>query len=73
MRLAGIEPTTLGFGGQYAHLWEAALLLQLLDSTEYSNRQQKATMSMNRKKLPQFSPQISPQELRLFTGAGRGT
>jgi hypothetical protein len=39
VRLAGIEPATLGFGGHTAEPWGAALLLQLPDFIEYSNRQ----------------------------------
>ncbi|WP_426207690.1 hypothetical protein [Massilia sp. TWP1-3-3] len=54
---------------------EAALLLQLLDSTEYSNRQhkankaimqQKATMGTNGMKIPLFSPNFSPRFLPIF-------
>ena len=60
VRLAGIEPTTLGFGGHAAEPWGAAPLLQLLDSTAYSNWQQMATVGRNGKKIAFLLPQNSP-------------
>jgi hypothetical protein len=69
VRLAGIEPTTLGFGGQSAYIGEAALLLQLLDFTEYSNRQQKAIGGTNGKKIPSFLPKFSPHLAWMFSAS----
>ena len=61
VRLAGIKPTTLGFGGQPKNCQLASFKRQLLDFTEYANEQRQTTSGDNAKNssfFPPFLPEI---------------